>query len=88
MSDAMSVAELEGQHVELLPARTVLSLFSVGDHGANGSHGDAGADGKSIPQTTKWNLFGFAQYGYTSNETCASASGSSNGNYGEASYCY
>ncbi len=27
-----------------------------------------------------------AQYGYTSNETCASASGGSNGSYGEASY--
>jgi hypothetical protein len=67
-------------------ARTVLSLFSVGDHGANGSHGDAGADGKSIPQTSKWNFFGLAQYGYTSNETCGS--GSSNGGYGEASYCY
>ncbi|MDQ4011879.1 MAG: hypothetical protein M3228_14580 [Actinomycetota bacterium] len=88
MSEAMSFAVLDGQHVELLPARTVLSLFSVGDSGANGSHGNAGADGKSIPATTKWNLFGLAQYGYTSNETCASASGSSNGSYGEASYCY
>lgn len=47
MSDAMSLAELEGQHVELLPARTVLSLFSVGDQGANGGHGDAGASGSS-----------------------------------------
>ena len=28
MSDAVSVAELEGQHAELLPGRTVLSLFS------------------------------------------------------------
>jgi hypothetical protein len=87
MSEAMSFAALDGQHVELLPARTVLSLFSVGDPGSNGSHGNAGADGKSIPQTTKWNLFGFAQYGYTSNETCVSASGSSNGSYGEATYC-
>ena len=88
MAEAMSVTELEGQHVELLPARTVLSLFSVGDQGASGSHGDAGADGKSIGPTTKWNLFGLAQYGYTSNEACASASGSSHGSYGEASYCY
>jgi hypothetical protein len=82
MSDAMSVAELTGQHVELLPTRTVLSLFSVGDQGANGSPGTAGADGKSIPGTTTWNLFGLAQYGYTSDETCASAS------HGDASYCH
>ena len=30
MSDALSFAEIDGQHVELLPARTVLSLFTVG----------------------------------------------------------
>jgi hypothetical protein len=29
MSDSMSCAEIDGQHVELLPARTVLSLFSL-----------------------------------------------------------
>lgn len=33
MSDAVSFADLDGQHVELLPARTVLSLFSAGDGG-------------------------------------------------------
>ncbi|HET9254344.1 MAG TPA: hypothetical protein VFO16_03955 [Pseudonocardiaceae bacterium] len=31
MPDALSVAELEEQRVELLPARTVLSMFSTGD---------------------------------------------------------
>ncbi|MGH3983982.1 MAG: hypothetical protein ACRDST_15205 [Pseudonocardiaceae bacterium] len=30
MSDALSFADLEGQHVELLPPRTVLSLFTIG----------------------------------------------------------
>jgi hypothetical protein len=29
MSDALSFAEIDGQHVELLPARTVLSLFTI-----------------------------------------------------------
>ena len=29
MSDSMSFAEIDGQQVELLPARTVLSLFSL-----------------------------------------------------------
>ncbi|MGH3685485.1 MAG: hypothetical protein ACRDQY_20230 [Pseudonocardiaceae bacterium] len=33
MSDTVNVAELDGQHVELLPARTVLSLFSTADGG-------------------------------------------------------
>lgn len=33
MSDAVSFAELDGQHVELLPARTVLSVFSAQDTG-------------------------------------------------------
>jgi hypothetical protein len=42
MFDAMSFAEIDGQHVELLPARTVLSMFATG----GGSHtGGAGGDG-------------------------------------------
>jgi hypothetical protein len=49
MSDALSFVEVDGQHVELLPARTVLSLFSTcggckgggGDGGVGGSGGDA-----------------------------------------------
>jgi len=32
MSDALSFAEIDSQHVELLPARTVLSLFIVGGY--------------------------------------------------------
>jgi hypothetical protein len=30
MSEALSFAEIEGQHVELLPARTVMSIFVTG----------------------------------------------------------
>jgi hypothetical protein len=37
MSDALSFADIDGQHVELLPARTVLSLFSLGDPGDSDS---------------------------------------------------
>lgn len=37
MFDALSFAEIDGQHVELLPARTVLSLFSASG-GGEGSH--------------------------------------------------
>jgi hypothetical protein len=51
MSDGLSFAEIDGQHVELLPARTVLSMFSTsggcgggcggGDGGTGGAGGDA-----------------------------------------------
>jgi hypothetical protein len=43
MSDALSFAEIDGQDVELLPARTVLSLFSAG--GGNGGTAGAGGNG-------------------------------------------
>jgi hypothetical protein len=51
MSDTLSFAEIDGQHVELLPARTVLSLFSTGrsgggDHGG-GDHGGGDHGGES-----------------------------------------
>lgn len=39
MSDIVSFAELEGQHLELLPARTVLSLFSTAN-GGNAGNGE------------------------------------------------
>ncbi|MDQ2882700.1 MAG: hypothetical protein M3Y48_16330 [Actinomycetota bacterium] len=47
MSDALSFAEINRQSVELLPTRTVLSLFSVGVHGAgnNDDNGDGGSEG-------------------------------------------
>jgi hypothetical protein len=41
MSDALSFAEIEGQHVELLPARTVMSLFTAGGHNEGGHGGNA-----------------------------------------------
>jgi hypothetical protein len=37
MSNNLTFAELETQHVELLPARTVLSLFSPGTPGKPGA---------------------------------------------------
>ena len=52
MSDVTSGTENEEQHVELLPARTVLSLLSMVDPGTDGaldipgtpSEGDLGPD--------------------------------------------
>jgi hypothetical protein len=49
MSDALSFAEINGQHVELLPARTVMSLLRTGGEnggrGGNGGHGGNGGKG-------------------------------------------
>jgi hypothetical protein len=49
MSDALSFAEIDGQHAELLPARTVMSMFSAGGgggRGGNGGHGGTGGVGR------------------------------------------
>ena len=49
MSDGLSFAEIDGQHVELLPARTVLSLFSAGCcKGGNGGDGGDGQGGIGV----------------------------------------
>jgi hypothetical protein len=40
MSDALGFAEIDSQHVELLPARTVMSLFTAGSN-TGGKGGDA-----------------------------------------------
>jgi hypothetical protein len=46
MFDTLSLAEIDDQHVELLPARTVLSLFNTGGCGHDGGgHGGGGDDG-------------------------------------------
>ncbi|HJT03813.1 MAG TPA: hypothetical protein VJ757_09320 [Pseudonocardiaceae bacterium] len=42
MRDALSFAEIDGLPVELLPTRTVLSLFSAGGRGGNGGNDSAG----------------------------------------------
>jgi len=46
MSDALSFAEIEGQQVELLPARTVMSLVSAHGAGRGGNAGAGGPGGK------------------------------------------
>ena len=47
MSDVLSFAEIDVAHVELLPARTVLSMFrvSVGGDAGNGGQGGKGGVG-------------------------------------------
>jgi hypothetical protein len=46
MSNALSFTEIDGQHVELLPARTVLSLFTAGGCGGRGGNGGVGGTGR------------------------------------------
>ena len=42
MSNALSFTEIDGRHVELLPTRTVLSLFAADGCGGNGGVGGTG----------------------------------------------
>ncbi len=48
MSDALSFVEIDGQHVELLPARTVMSMFHAGGNGGAGGAGGAGQGGVGV----------------------------------------
>jgi hypothetical protein len=45
MSDALSFTEIDGQHVELLPARTVLSLAGIAKTGGGVCGGSGGVGG-------------------------------------------
>ena len=45
MYDALSFAEMEGQHLGLLPARTVMSMFTAGCCGGGGEEGGNGGNG-------------------------------------------
>ena len=63
MSDALSFTEISGQHVELLPARTVMSMFATGTGTGDGGQGAASDSGSSSkpdgnPLTV---LLGFAE---------------------------
>ncbi|HEV7451656.1 MAG TPA: hypothetical protein VGO16_09775 [Pseudonocardiaceae bacterium] len=54
MSEALSFTEIDGQHVELLPACTVLSLFSAGGggRGGNGAWAATAATGEVTSAST------------------------------------
>ncbi|MGH3867206.1 MAG: hypothetical protein ACRDQ4_13890 [Pseudonocardiaceae bacterium] len=61
MLDLMSFAELTEQHVELLPARTVLSLWRAGTGGSAGDPGESGnpgTNGQGFPGFIWWYLSG------------------------------
>jgi hypothetical protein len=61
MFDTMTFAELDAQHVELLPPRTVLSLLSFGGNGNGKGHGhghghDNGGGNTSTHTVTHTNI--------------------------------
>lgn len=69
MSDAMHCAEFDEQHVELLPARTVLSLLHPADPiTGSGEPGTKGADGQGMHG---FNLLGWV--GWNGSQTSASS---------------
>ena len=53
MSDALSFTEINRQYIELLPARTVMSMFMLaGQSGKGGAvGGDGGDDASASPST-------------------------------------
>ena len=80
MSDGLSFAEIDGQHVELLPARTVLSLFSFcGGDGCKGGAGGAGQGGMGL-NVLNINVFGTQVN--SAGDGVGGAGGSANGGKG------
>ena len=83
MFDALSFGEIEDQHVELLPARTVLSTIRVksggacvGGHGGTGGNGGEGEGGLGV------NLLNIVLFDEQHNEAAngyGGAGGSANG---------
>ncbi|MGH3874097.1 MAG: hypothetical protein ACRDSR_21790 [Pseudonocardiaceae bacterium] len=97
MSDDLSFTEIEGQHVELLPARTVLSLFSGcgcggkgvggddGGRGGNGGVGGAGGVGRGGLGINLLNINAFGDQLNSAGDGVGGAGGSANGGAGGAS---
>lgn len=74
MSDAMSNAEIHQQDVELLPARTVLSLLQTDVTGNNGDAGTAGAKGASMSRFSMLGMLGWGGTGFLPNDGPAGSS--------------
>ncbi len=49
MSDVLTLTELNNQQVELLPARTVLSMLTLGPEGTSGANGANGSNSTGMP---------------------------------------
>jgi hypothetical protein len=82
MSDALSFAEIDGQHVELLPARTVLSCGCGG--GGGSATGGAGGPGGSAQGGLGINLLSGIGILGTGTASAGDATGGAGGNGGNA----
>jgi hypothetical protein len=82
MSDALSFAEIDGQHVELLPARTVLSTFSAGG-GPRGGGAGTGA-GTGAPGVTGGEAEASASHFYSEGDVLMIVTGGAAGTGGAA----
>ena len=86
MSDALSFAEINGQHVELLPARTVMSLLRTGGEnggrGGNGGHAGAGGKGHGGLGINLLNIDLFGDQTNSAGDGTGGAGGSADGGKG------
>jgi len=85
MSDALSFVEIDGQHVELLPARTVMSLLHTGGggensgRGGNGGHGGDGGQGRGGIGLNVLNIDLFGDQTNSAGDGTGGAGGHANG---------
>jgi hypothetical protein len=77
MTDALSFAEIDAQHLELLPARTVLSLFATGGGAKGGDAGNGGPGGYGGDGTGKAAFL--HNYFYTEGDVYNTATGGQGG---------
>jgi hypothetical protein len=83
MSDALSFVEIDGQHVELLPARTVMSLLHTGGdssgRGGNGGEGGKGGAGRGDIGVNLLNIDLFGDQLNSAGDGTGGAGGAANG---------
>ena len=88
MSDALSFVEIDGQRVELLPARTVMSLVHLGgESGGRGGNAGTGGNGGAGRGGIGVNLLNIDLFGDQTNSAgdgTGGAGGSANGGNGGA----
>ena len=82
MSDALSFAEIDGQHVELLPARTVLSLVAMGKGGGDGGAGGPGGNGRGGIGVNLLNINVLGDQANSAGDGVGGPGGSANGGRG------
>ena len=88
MSDALSFVEIDAQHVELLPARTVMSLLRTGGEnggrGGNGGHAGDGGKGHGGLGVNLLNIDLFGDQTNSAGDGVGGAGGHANGGAGGA----